>query len=154
MSEFEGPAEGTQSDQGKTLSDYLSRQQGVILGQAELDGEANVTYGLLLVGIRLAIDEGLHIEQLQKIESLLVEYRNGMLTARKGPTKAPKNRKALLHLRDEAEAHIERLKAQGFDLRAYWEESQIIKVQTATVSHKSRTRIKKKPDSEDQSPID
>lgn len=132
------------------LEDFLNRQQGVILSQAEQLGEANVTYGLLLIGIEVAIDEGLHIEKLSKIKGLLTEYRNGILRASQGPTRAPKNRKELTRLRDEAEAHIERLRAEGFDLRAYWEKSQLAQVQRATISHKSGTRIKRKQDPEDK----
>jgi hypothetical protein len=147
-----GNEETTQPESGSEarLEDFLNRQQGVILAQAEQLGEANVTYGLLLIGIEVAIDEGHHIEKLSRIKDLLTEYRNGILRASQGPTRAPKNRKELTRLRDEAEAHIERLRAEGFDLRACWEESQLAQVQRATISHKSGTRIKKKQDPEDK----
>jgi hypothetical protein len=125
----------------------FNRQQKVVLDQAGIIGEANATYGLLLIGIELAISEGLHVEELTKIQRLIQDYRTGILAGLKKGTREPKGRKEYLRLRDEAEALIERLKAQGFDLREYWETAQVSKIQKGHVTHKSKARITKRKES-------
>lgn len=124
-----------------------NRQQKTVLDQAGIVGEANATYGLLLIGIELAISEGLHVETLTKVQRLIWEYRNGILSGAKRGTKEPKNRKEYLRLKEEAEALIERLKAEGFDLREYWANAQASKIQRGKVTHKSKTRITKRKES-------
>ena len=125
----------------------FTRQQQEVLKLAEIEGEANATYGLLLIGIDLAISEGLHVEKLTKIRKLIQDYRTGILSGRKRGTKEPKNRKEYLSLRNEAEALIERLQSEGFDLREYWAAAQVSKIQKGHVTHKSKTRLTKQKES-------
>lgn len=124
----------------------FTRHQKEVLKLAEIEGEANATYGLLLIGIDLAISEGLHVEQLTKIKKLLQDYRIGILSGRKRGTKEPKNRKEYLSLKEEAEALIERLQNEGFDLREYWAAAQT-RIQKGYVTHKSKTRLTKRKES-------
>ncbi len=123
-----------------------NRQQQEVLKLAEIEGEANATYGLLLIGIDLAISEGLHVEQLTKIRRLIQDYRTGILSGRKRGNKEPKNRKEYLSLKKEAEALIERLQNEGFDLREYWAAAQT-RIQKGHVTHKSKTRLTKRKES-------
>ena len=124
----------------------FSRQQQEVLKLAQIEGEANATYGLLLIGIELAISEGLHVEKLTKIRKLIQDYRTGILSGRKRGTKEPKNRKEYLSLKEEAEALIERLQSEGFDLREYWAAAQT-RIQKGHVTHKSKTRLTKRKES-------
>ncbi len=124
-----------------------NRQQEEALKLAQIEGEANATYGLLLIGIDLAISEGLHVEKLTKIRKLIQDYRTGILSGRKRGTKEPKDRKKYLGYKQEAEALIERLQSEGFDLREYWAAAQVSKIKKGHVTHKSKTRLTKRKES-------